>query len=191
MSNKIEATARYGAACNEFCTRLSIRNNTLLHFTAFSSGVLAFAVKGGNDASIMGVTIPYLALFLVMISNYHERTMYMLLEFQARLLEHDPEDIANWFSEEFHGSLTTTRVMRDLAQIYIILPISLGAILLIYSRWDEYTVHYRNSYLVAVIIACVCLAITMMLLIQGMLRKRHICIASIKKKISCTHSKSV
>src|SRR5205085_1726082 len=129
---------RYGAACNEFCTRLGIRNNTLLHFTAFSSGVLAFAVKGGNDASIMGVTIPYLALFLVMLSSYHERTMYKLLEYQASLLAHDETNIASWFSEEFHGSLASTRMMRDWAQIYIILPISLGALLLIYSRWDEY-----------------------------------------------------
>jgi hypothetical protein len=174
MSNNIDAAARYGAACNEFCTRLGVRNNTLLHFTAFSSGVLAFAVKGGNDASIMGVTIPYLALFLVMLSSYHEHTMYKLLEYQAKLLAQDQNNIPNWFSEEFQGGLGSIRVMRDWAQIYIILPISLGALLLIYSRWDEYTVRYRDSYLIAVIIASICLAIAMFLLLRGMFRKRTI-----------------
>lgn len=182
MSNKIDASVRYGSACNEFCTRLAIRNNTLLHFTAFSSGVLAFAVKGGNDASIMGVTIPYLALFLVMLSNYHERTMYKLVEYQAKLLAEDESELPNWFSDEFHGALKSTRIMRDWAQIYIILPISLGALLLIYSRWDDYTVRYRDSYLVASIISAICLMVAMYLLIQGMLHKHRMPVATSSKK---------
>jgi|GEM_PF-2955473 len=184
MSNNIDAAVRYGAACNEFCTRLAIRNNTLLHFTAFSSGVLAFAVKGGNDASIMGVTIPYLALFLVMLSSYHERTMYKLVEYQSKLLADDETELPNWFSEEFHGTLKTTRIMRDWAQIYIILPISLGALLLIYSRWDDYTVRYRDSYLVASVISAICLIAAMLLLVRGMLHKHKTMSARQKKRHS-------
>jgi hypothetical protein len=163
---------RYGAACNELCTRLSIRNNTLLHFTAFSSGIFAFAIKGGADASIIGVSIPYLSLFIILISNYHERTIYKLKEYQVKLLEEDKEDIPIWYSDEFYGSLQSARIMRDYAQLYIILPISIGALLLIYARWNEFSPQYRTTYLIAVIVGCICLMTTATMLWLNIRTKR-------------------
>ena len=170
---KIDAATRYGAACNELCTRLSIRNNTLLHFTAFSSGVIAFAIKGGSSVSIIGVTIPYLALFVVLISSYHERAIYKLAEYQAKLIALDEEDsIPNWYSEEYYAGLRSTRIMRDWAQLYIIVPISVGSLLLIYSRWEDYPTEYRDSYLVAAILAAVCLVAAVFILLSNMRAKK-------------------
>jgi len=169
---KVDAASRFGAASHEYCTRIGVRNNTLLHFTAFSSGVLAFAIRGGSDVSIIGVSIPYLSLFVVLLSAYHERTMYMLLEYQSALIDFDGEDnLPNWFSHEFYGSLGGTRLLRDWAQIYIILPISSAALLLIYSRWEDYTPHYRESYIYAVGAACICLVITTYFLVSNLYSK--------------------
>jgi hypothetical protein len=167
------ADVRYSAAYNELCTRLSIRNRTLLHFTAFSSGIMAFAMQGDADSSIIGVTIPYIALFVVLISTYHERTIYKLTAYQSRLLDVDKDGHANWMSNDFYGSLGSARIMRDWAQLYILLPISLGALLLIYVRWNQLSDQYRGSYLVASIVSCLCLILTTVVLGLNIYNKRR------------------
>jgi len=168
---KIGVATRLDAASFEMCTRISIRNNTLLHFSAFSSVMLGYSLIGGESAAIISVAIPYLSLFVVLLSTYHERTIYKLAEFQARVTATDDRNVPNWYSEDFYFSLRPQRMLRDWAHMYIIFPMSLGALLLIYSRWDSYPLHYRNSYLIAVVIACLSLTAAAGILLFNMYEK--------------------
>ncbi|MES2355991.1 MAG: hypothetical protein V4568_16635 [Pseudomonadota bacterium] len=98
--------------------------------------------------------------------------MYKLLKFQSKLIDLDTEDdIPNWFSHEFYGSLGSTRLIRDWAQIYVIIPISSAALLLLYSRWEDYSPHYRTSYLYSVGAASICLVFTTYFLVSNIYSK--------------------
>jgi hypothetical protein len=167
----VDAATRLQIASFEMCTRIAIRNRTLLQFAAFSTVVFTYALIGGSESSIIGVAVPYLSLCVVLLTSYHERMIYKLAEFQASLMPTDESDAPDWYSEQFYVGLQQQRVIRDWAQILMILPISLGALLLIYSRWESYAVQYRDSYLVAVIIGCLFLSVAMAILMSNMYKK--------------------
>jgi len=170
----IDVATRFHAASHEMFTKIFNRNQTLLHFTAFSAVVIGWGLIGGSESSIIAVSIPYISLFVVLMTSYHERTIYKLAEFQASLTTLDEGSIPDWYSDHFYFGLTPQRILKDWAKIYVILPISLGALLLIYSRWDGYALEYRASYLVAVIVACLSLAAATTILVFNMRAKKRL-----------------
>jgi len=160
----VNAKTKYITVYGEYCTRITIRNYILRAFVAFTCIMLAVAINGDSEESIIIGAIPYLSLFIVLFINYHDHAVSRLIERQRKLSANNKEhDTLDWFSEELYGDLQERKLMGELTQLAVI-PVSFGALLLIYSRWDHYSPQYRNLYLVVAIIGSICLVVTTIIL---------------------------
>ena len=164
---------KYNAACNEICARIQARNHTLMSFFYLTALILGVAVRGEGFA-IVGVGIPYAALVMVIISNYHEQMIRRLMQFQLELAKTDKEDVGiEWVSDKFYDKTASIRIGRDIAQLVLVIVGSVVPILLVWDRWQVYQEQYRQSYRLAIWGAIVCLSVAVIMILKNIQMKRR------------------